>query len=86
MTEPVNYDTTILKVSVHRRGDSPIYSDYATHIEIVDEGGGPFIALTSMAPPEGRVAIEVGEWPYVRAAVDSAIRGCQDIVKGMKRE
>lgn len=36
---------TILRMSIHHVGENPIYSESATHVDVEDEAGGPFIIL-----------------------------------------
>lgn len=36
---------TPICVSVHRDGESPVYGEGATHVQIEDEGGGAFVVL-----------------------------------------
>lgn len=57
-----------------------IYSDRATHIEIEDEGGGEFIAITQFYDSEkaSRLVIDKDEWPHIRNAVDKLMEVVRD--------
>jgi GTP-dependent phosphoenolpyruvate carboxykinase len=52
-------------------------SEYATNIEIEDEGAGEFLLLTqpfaSTKLSNGGIAITAEEWPTLRAAIEAAI-------------
>ena len=39
------YATTILKVSVHREEESPIFGEGNTYVSVDDEAGGPFLTI-----------------------------------------
>lgn len=39
------YQTTILKVAVHREEEHPIFGEGVTYVKVEDEGGGPFIVI-----------------------------------------
>ena len=50
-------------------------SEYATNIEVEDEGAGEFLRLTQpFAPTESNpgIAITPEEWPTLRNAIESA--------------
>ena len=68
MTEDApQYDCRTTQFTVARKGDR-IYAESATRIDIDDEGAGEFIVL---ARDEMRIAIDPGEWPVMRAAIDA---------------
>lgn len=46
-----------------------IFHERAFSVEIDDEGAGEFIVIRSVCGP-GTLAIEAGEWPALRDAVD----------------
>ncbi len=66
---------TPLKVSVHRRGDNPIYGDGAIKVTVEDEGGGPFIVLESNEGNEDGLRIDMDELDAVTAAARKLISG-----------
>ncbi len=51
-------------------------SDYATMIEVEDEGAGEFLVLTqpfaNTKLANGGIAISAEEWPSLRTAIDAA--------------
>ena len=53
----------------------PIFHERATRIEIEDEGGGEFVALRQSEG--GKVTLDPGEWPLLRAAINRMIRQCR---------
>lgn len=70
----MSYQTRTTRLTVNKAGE-PIYSELATHIEIVDEAGGEFILLCQCnghGKDGQRIAIDPGEeWEAIKAAVDS---------------
>ena len=58
---------------IHLTPDT-IFNERAFSIEIDDEGAGEFLVIRSLAPwAENALAIEAGEWPALRDAVDLMI-------------
>ena len=41
----MKYNTTILKIAVHRDGESPVFGEGNTYVKVEDEGGGPFLVI-----------------------------------------
>jgi hypothetical protein len=37
--------TTVIGMSIHAEGESPIFSETATHVMVADDSAGPFIVL-----------------------------------------
>jgi hypothetical protein len=70
--------TTPIRVSVHRKDTNPVHHESAIHVELVDEGGGPFISLLSLETSE-TVSMDIEELE----AVVVAARGLMD---GFKKE
>ena len=57
----------------------PIFSSFATTIEIDDEAGGEFVRVRQL-PEENLpqvININVDEWPAIRSAINRAVRLCQ---------
>ena len=57
---------------------SPLYSELVTEVAIVDEAGGEFVEVRQSSPADlGKIAIDPGEWPALRAAINRAVRACR---------
>ena len=54
-----------------------LFSESATHIEMTDESGGPFIVVYQI--PSGKrehghsIYIDIDIWPSIRAAIDQMV-------------
>ena len=70
ITRPIKWVITV--------DGSPIYSESATEIEIVDESGGEFVELSQSMEGCGKVWIDPAEWPTIRSAIDAAVKQCKD--------
>lgn len=57
---------------------SPIFSESATEIEIVDEAAGEFVEVSQSMEGYGKIGIEPSDWPTLRAAIDAAVKQCKD--------
>lgn len=70
------YDIITTRLTVVPEGE-PIYSEMATHVEMQDEGAGPFVELIQVGKigEAGRnvVRIDAEEWPAIKGAVDQMI-------------
>ena len=65
-----NYTIRTTRLTVCGPGD-PLFSADATNISIDDEAAGEFIRLEQSRDDEdGGVALNPGEWPHIRQAVD----------------
>jgi len=60
---------TPLAVSVHDDGDDPYCGDTATHISVLDEGGGPFIEIRQTLTGQA-IRLNFGEIDAVAAAAN----------------
>jgi len=61
---------TMIKASVHRSKESPIYGEMATHIELTDEGGGEFFEIASLVDEgTGKVRADMDEIDAIIAEV-----------------
>lgn len=57
---------------------SPLYSELVTEVAITDEAAGEFVEVRQFGPPDlGKIAIDPGEWPALRAAINRAVRACR---------
>lgn len=74
----MGFEMRVTAVTVCKKGE-PIFSDYATRVEIVDEAAGEFVEV-SQAGREGggKIAIASDEWPALRDAIDELIAACRD--------
>ena len=52
-----------------------MFSGRATRISIEDEAAGEFVQVEQ---ENGKVQIDIDEWPIFRAAIDHAIDQCRD--------
>ena len=76
-TTPDKLIITPLKVSVHRKGDNPVYSERAITVTVEDEGGGPFIVLDSNEGTESGLRIDMDELKAVTAAARWLMTGVE---------
>lgn len=74
----MGFEGRVTAVTVCKKGE-PIFSEYATRVEIVDEAAGEFVEV-SQAGREGggKIAIDPNEWPALRDAIDELIAACRD--------
>jgi len=73
------YETRVISVIVCPRGE-PTFSELVTRIEIVDEAAGEFIKVTQEGghTDYGKsIAIEDGDWPVLRGAIDAMVAQCR---------
>lgn len=73
-----DYETLIQATLVLPKHE-PIYSALGTKVTLEDEAAGLFVRVTQ-EPDEGTqsIAIELEEWPILRAAIDTAVQTCQE--------
>ena len=50
--------------------DEPVFSEMATHVEVVDEAAGEFVQVTQEGIAEREIRIYPSEWPAIRKAID----------------
>lgn len=55
--------------------DAPIFQDGAFGIEVVDEGAGEFVTVTS---DEAEIRIEPKDWPMLKLAIEQALGQCKE--------
>lgn len=81
----MSYQTRATRLTVNKAGE-PIYSEHATHIEIVDESGGEFLILSQCnghGQDGQRIAIDPGEeWEAIKAAVDYLSTANAEVSRG----
>ena len=83
-TTPDKLLITPLKVSVHRKGDNPVYSAGVIKVTVDDEGGGPFIVLDSNSGMEDGLRIDMDELEAVTVAARQLISGVEKTGKETK--
>jgi hypothetical protein len=67
-----DYETRVTKLTVAPKG-KPIFDESATDIYLEDEAGGEFVIVEQYNEGYGKVAIDVYEWPTIRAAIKKMI-------------
>ena len=70
------YHAVATRITVLMKNDV-LFSEFATHIEMADESGGPFIVVYQM-PSDKRerdhsIYIDIDKWPSIRAAIDQMV-------------
>lgn len=65
-------ETRVTKLTVVAKG-KPIFDESATDIYLEDEAGGEFVIVEQYNEGYGKVAIDVYEWPTIRAAINKMI-------------
>ena len=56
-----------------------IFCEMATTVCLDDEGGGCFIKVSQTRVDPGEIAIDPGEWPTLRAAIDEMVQIAADV-------
>ena len=67
--------------------DQPIFSEYATEIEIQDEVGGEFVVVRQVhdgSNGANEIRLTVEEWPAVRRAINRMLARCRPEEKAEK--
>ena len=73
------YETRVTSWTVAPKGD-PTFSEMATVVSIDDEAAGEFVTVSQQGRVDlGKIAIDVNEWPALRAAIDEAISECRSV-------
>lgn len=49
-----NIYATAIKKSIHEKGENPVHSEEAIHLEVTNDGAGPFMLLS-----QGQCQIEI---------------------------
>ena len=74
----MNYETRITQITVVPEKE-PLFSESATKVSIEDEAAGEFVVIRQSASTEnGTIAINSGEWPAIRDAVERMIKECRE--------
>lgn len=73
----MSYETRTTKVTVLFKGE-PLFHESATEIEIVDEAAGEYLEVKQCSDShEGKIKIDIYEWPALKAAIDKMIKECR---------
>ena len=74
------YETRVLSLIVLPEGES-IFSEQATIIRIEDDAAGEYICVEQHADRSvaGKIEIDTGQWPALRAAIDRMILECRPL-------
>lgn len=78
MTAKTKYEARPMAWAVGPANDSHL-SEMVTMVRIDDEGAGEFVIIEQHARTDiGKIAIDVAEWPALKATIDEAIKLCRD--------
>jgi hypothetical protein len=68
------YETRVTRLTVNVVGD-PIFSEQATHIELIDNAAGEHVRVTQDTDDAkaGRIHIAAEEWPHIKAAIEQLL-------------
>jgi len=71
------YETRVTSWTVVPKGE-PTFSEMATVVSIDDEAAGEYVVVSQQGRTDlGKIAIDPGEWPALRTAIDEAISECR---------
>lgn len=71
------YETRVKSWTVMPKGE-PTFSEMATVVSIDDEAAGEYVVVSQQGRVDlGKIAIDVAEWPALRATIDKAISECR---------
>lgn len=70
----MTYITRCTAITVLPEGEK-VFSEMATEISIVDEGGGEFIEITQTHLECGTIRVDPKEWPAIRSAINRMMKG-----------
>ena len=78
----IEFETRISARIVNKKGE-PIFSEYATLVEIDDEAAGEFVKVSQNGRNDKTDCIRItsDEWPSIRSAINDVMemcRGCHD--------
>lgn len=66
------YDQRCTAMTVVPEG-KPLYSEMATEVKIIDEGGGEFIEVTQTQSEYSTIRIDPKEWPALRVVINRMV-------------
>jgi hypothetical protein len=74
----MKYEIRTTQVTVLPTTES-IFSEMATTVTIVDEAAGEFVEVSQSGTADyGKIAIDSGEWPTLRDAINDLIAKCRE--------
>ena len=75
MAERTEYETRTTRITHTTQGDE-IYSEMAINVEIVSQGAGEYISISS---PRSDASIEINpeEWPTLQEAIGRMVSACR---------
>ena len=74
----MSYETRTTKLTILFKGE-PLFHESATEVEIVDEAAGEFLEVSQCNDShEGKIKIDVYEWPTLRSAINKMIKECKE--------
>lgn len=66
------YSKTIIKISVHRPDDSPIFGESSTHVSLEDEAGGVYLKLEQCHDYIQNGSVTFNDLEHLEAIVNAA--------------
>lgn len=74
----MEFEKRVTAMMVCKKGE-PLFGDYVTRVEIVDEAAGEFVEVSQEGREGGgKIAIAAVEWPVLRGAIDQLLNDCRD--------
>ncbi len=70
----MSFVVTPIAVSVHARGQSPIFGEGVTHVIVDDEAAGPFLRLKQADSEKGEVCLDINELEAIVIAARKLIK------------
>lgn len=71
----MKYETRTMQIIIVPEGQDS-FSEYATSITIVDEGGGEFLEIHQQREQD-KIRVDKNEWPALRDAIEKMISECR---------
>lgn len=74
----MTFERRVTAMIVNKKGE-PIFSDYATKVEIVDDASGEYVEVSQVCQEgfNGKISISGGEWPVLREAIEQLLAECR---------
>lgn len=72
---------TPLCVAVHRERENPVFGEGTTHVQLEDEGGGPFVVLRQFGDheKEGELRFDIDELRVVAREAARMVRRIEKV-------
>ena len=68
-TVKTEYETIVTMRTVTPKGEGTL-TEFATEIQVVDEGGGEFLKISQFKKDDNSIVIGPDEWPHIHAAIE----------------